>query len=76
MPDEQKTEEASVDEKSFPRPPAKIPAHTIERDEWIPPSAEGGPTITEMFQRLEDEAPHEIAAITSLKDLMALFGEY
>ena len=49
MPDEQKTEEASVDEKSFPKPPAKTLSHTIRNEEWIPPSAEGGPTIAEMF---------------------------
>ena len=65
-----------VDEKSFPKPPAKTPSHTIRNEEWIAPSAEGGPTTAEMFQRLEAEAPHEIAAIRRLKDLMILFGEY
>ena len=85
MSQEQKEEEISqipnssptlVDEKSFPKPPAKTPSHTIRNEEWIPPSAEGGPTIAEMFQRLEDEAPQEVNAIRSLKDLMILFGEY
>ena len=65
-----------VDENSLPRPPAKIPAHTITKEEWIPQDAEGGPTVEEMIQRLEDEAPHEVAAIKSLKDLMILFGEF
>jgi hypothetical protein len=76
VPNEQKTEEAPVDENSFPRPPAKIPPYPNKQEEWIPPSAEGDPTIAEMFERLEADAPHEIAAIKSLKDLMILFGEF